>query len=206
MNYTVGIFVFDQVEVLDFAGPYEVFTTASRVYSRLHPSEPGPFSVITVGRTNTPIRARAGLKVYPDHDFKSHPIIDLLVIPGGVVTEELATPEVAEWISACFPSTKITASVCTGAFLLAQAGLLTGKSATTHWEDIEDLKVMFPGVVVLTGRRWVDEGKIVTSAGISAGLDMSLHLVERLAGRELAVKTAHQMEFDWTPGGTSIKV
>lgn len=198
MPYTVGIFVYENVEVLDFAGPYEVFTTASRVQSRLQPAEPAPFRVVTVGRTNAPVRARAGLKVYPDHHFEDHPAIDVLLIPGGVVTAELATPAVAAWISACFPAASITASVCTGAFLLAQAGLLAGKTATTHWEDSADLQAMFPSLTVLSGKRWVDEGKIVTSAGISAGIDMSLHLVERLAGRALAVGTARQLEFDWT--------
>lgn len=198
MPFTVGIFVFENVEVLDFAGPYEVFTTATRVHSRIHPSESALFDVFTVARTNNPVRARAGLKVYPDHDFESHPLMDVLVVPGGVVTQELATPEVPKWIAACALKTSITASVCTGAFLLAQAGLLHGKSATTHWEDIEDLRSMFPLLTVLPNKRWVDEGAVVTSAGISAGIDMSLHLVERLASRELALATARQLEFDWT--------
>jgi transcriptional regulator GlxA family with amidase domain len=92
----------------------------------------------------------------------------------------------------------LVASICTGAFLLAKAGVLDGKAVTTHWEDIDDLKAMFPGLDVRTGQRWVDEGTVVTSAGISAGIDMSLHLVERLAGRALAERTARQMEFDWT--------
>jgi transcriptional regulator GlxA family with amidase domain len=87
--------------------------------------------------------------------------------------------------------------VCTGAFLLAQARLVAGKAVTTHWEDIDDLKAMFPGLDVRTGVRWVDEGAIVTSAGISAGIDMSLHLVERLGGRALAERTARQLDVDW---------
>ena len=198
MPHTVGIFVFENVEVLDFAGPYEVFTTAARVHGRSHSVQPPLFNVFTVGRTGAPVRARAGLNVHPDYRFQDHPPIDVLIVPGGVVTTELATPEVTEWIVARFPDTTITASVCTGAFLLAQAGLLAGKSATTHWEDIDDLKSMFPGLAVRGGLRWVDEGRIVTSAGISAGIDMSLHLVERLASRELAERTARQMEFDWT--------
>jgi transcriptional regulator GlxA family with amidase domain len=93
--------------------------------------------------------------------------------------------------------TRITPSVCTGAFLLAKAGLLNGRSATTHWEDIADLRDQFPEVCVLEHRRWVDEGRVVTSAGISAGIDMSLHLVERLAGRALALATARQLDVDW---------
>jgi transcriptional regulator GlxA family with amidase domain len=114
-----------------------------------------------------------------------------------VVTAELATPAVGEWIAATARTTVLTASVCTGSFLLAQAGLLAGKSATTHWEDAAELRAMFPTLSILEGRRWVEQGSVVTSAGISAGIDMSLHLVERLAGRELALLTARQMDYDW---------
>ncbi len=198
MTRSVGIFVFEEVEVLDFAGPYEVFTTASRVSTRMNPAAPAPFRVFTVGHTASPLRARAGLSVFPDAEFSNHPRIDVLIVPGGIVTAELAKPEVAKWIAASSERCELTASVCTGAFLLARAGLLHGRRATTHWEDIDDLKSMFPHINVQTRRRWVDEGNIVTSAGISAGIDMSLHLVERLAGRELATRTARQMEFDWT--------
>jgi len=106
------------------------------------------------------------------------PIVDVLIIPGGVVSAELDSPIVLEWIAATALQTEITASVCTGAFLLAKAGLLDTKSATTHWEDIDDLKTMFPAVTVRSGVRWIDEGRVVTSAGISAGIDMSLHLVD----------------------------
>jgi transcriptional regulator GlxA family with amidase domain len=194
----VGIFVFNDVEVLDFAGPYEVFTTASRLHGRSAPSTPEPFAVFTVGKTSAPVRARAGLSVYPDYAFDDHPTIDLLLIPGGVVTAELDTAEVVQWIRRTTERASLTASVCTGAFLLAKAGLLEGKSATTHWEDIDDLRTMFPSVQVQERRRWVDEGSVVTSAGISAGIDMSLHLVERMTSRKLAERTARQMEFDWT--------
>ena len=198
MSYTVGIFVFDNVEVLDFAGPYEVFTCAARVNAK-KAVEAGPlFEVFTIGATTTPLRARAGLSVHPDHGFTNHPTVDILIIPGGVVTAELTKPDVVQWIADLAARSTLTASVCTGAFLLAQAGLLDGKTATTHWEDIDDFKSLFPTVQVLSKRRWIDEGRIVTSGGISAGIDMSLHLVERLAGRELAEGTAHQMEFDWT--------
>lgn len=198
MSCTVGIYVFNDVEVLDFAGPYEVFTTASRMARRDHPDSPDPFSVLTIGMTGEPVRARAGLSVYPDFALRRHPAVDLLLIPGGVVTAELETPEVIDWIAETAAQARLTASVCTGAFLLAKAGLLDGKSATTHWEDIADLRAMFPALKVTEGCRWVDEGRIVSSAGISAGIDMSLHLVERLAGRQLAERTARQMDFDWT--------
>jgi putative intracellular protease/amidase len=198
MQLSVGIFVFDNIEVLDFAGPYEVFTTASRVSRKLYPERPEPFQVSLVGVGAKPVRARAGLQVQPDHGYDDHPPIDVLIVPGGVVTAALADAATVAWIGKAAASAQLTASVCTGAFLLARAGLLDGKAVTTHWEDIDDLTAMFPGLDVRTGVRWVDEGEIVSSAGISAGIDMSLHLVERLAGRALAEATARQMEFDWT--------
>lgn len=204
MTLTIGLYVFDDVEVLDFAGPYEVFTTASRVWRRQHPGAADPLAVCLIGRTGAPVRARAGLQVQPDASITTHPPLDVLVVPGGVVTAELADATVAPWIKATAASTRITASVCTGAFLLAQAGVLEGRAATTHWEDIDDLRAMFPRLDVRTGVRWVDEGAVVTSAGISAGIDMSLHLVERLVDRDLALRTARQMDFDWaTPAAVS---
>ena len=197
MTLTVGIFLFDEVEVLDFAGPFEVFSTASRVYSYLNPEAPKPFKVITLALDSGPIYARAGLQVQPSHTIDNHPPIDVLIIPGGVVTAQLERQPVIEWIVRSAAHASLTASVCTGAFLLAKAGLLDGFTVTTHWEDIPDLRRMFPKISVMEGRRWVDAGKIVTSGGISAGIDMSLYLVARLTDRELAVKTARQMEFDW---------
>jgi transcriptional regulator GlxA family with amidase domain len=198
MTRSIGIFVFDDVEVLDFAGPYEVFTCATRVAAHLAPQAAPPFSVRTVAAGMATLRARAGLSVLPQADFAGAGAIDVLIVPGGVVTAELAKPDVIAWIGATAKAAQLTASVCTGAFLLAQAGLLDGQAATTHWEDLDDLRAAFPKVRVEAGRRWIDNGAIVTSGGISAGIDMSLHLVERLAGRALALRTARQMEYDWT--------
>jgi transcriptional regulator GlxA family with amidase domain len=197
MTLTIGIYLFDEVEVLDFAGPFEVFTTASRVHARLHPEAARIFHVITIAQKARTIMARGGLRIEPQYTIDHHPPLDVLIIPGGVVTAQLDSRPVIDWIVQCARSSTITASVCTGAFLLGQAGLLDGKPATTHWEDLADLRAMFPDVVVQENHRWVDTGPIITSAGISAGIDMSLHLVSRLAGRELAIRTARQMEFDW---------
>jgi transcriptional regulator GlxA family with amidase domain len=193
----VGIYLFDDVEVLDFAGPFQVFTTASRVFTRLHPGTPVPFEVSTITLDPRSVVARGGLLVQSSHTFENHPPIDLLIIPGGVVSAELDRKPVIQWITRNTAKATITASVCTGAFLLAKAGLLDGKTATTHWEDISDLRAMFPTVSVVENRRWVDLGPIITSGGISAGIDMSLYLVARLTDRELAEKTAYQMEYDW---------
>jgi transcriptional regulator GlxA family with amidase domain len=197
MTRNVGIYIFDEVEVLDFAGPFEVFSTASRVKLRIEPKSPRPFNVFTIGDGKRTVQARGGLAVMPGFDFSNHPLIDVLIIPGGIVTAELGKDVVVQWISQIAEDAESTASVCTGAFLLGKAGILAGKSATTHWEDIAELRAMFPDISIKENTRWVDEGTVITSAGISAGIDMSLHLVARLEGEELARKTARQMEFDW---------
>ena len=155
-------------------------------------------SMVKIGAAITvPSVALWAAKALPDGLPVQGNLDPLLLIAGGVVTAELDTPEVIAWIAASSARAALTASVCTGAFLLAEAGLLDGRTATTHWEDIPDMQARYPAVNTVAGQRWVDEGSIVTSAGISAGIDMSLHLVERLAGRELALLTAHQMDFDW---------
>ena len=198
MSINIGIYVFDDVEVLDFAGPYEVFTTATRMHGRDSSDDRPLFNVFTIGHTTTPVRARAGLKVDPDYAIHDHPGLDCLIVPGGVISAELEKRDVIDWLSGQSVPGRVVAAVCTGAFLLAQTGKLNGRQVTTHWEDIAELKEMFPMIDVLGTQRWVDEGNFVTSAGISAGIDMSLHLVERLHDRALAERTALQMDFDWT--------
>jgi len=200
MTLIVGILLYDEVEVLDFAGPFQVFTTATRVYTRAYPDSPKLFNIMTIAVDSQPVLARGGLQVLPSHTFDNPAHLDVLIVPGGIHTGQLERPSVIEWIARKASETTITASVCTGAFLLAKAGLLDGKSVTTHWEDIQDLRKMFPNILVRENQRWVDEGRNVTSAGISAGIDISLYLVARLADHELAVKTARQMEYDWWEG------
>ena len=197
MTRNVGIYIFDEVEVLDLGGPFEVFSTASRMKARLQPGAAKPFEVFTIADTMRTVRARGGLMVQPNFDISNHPAIDLFIVPGGVVTAELKRDSIIGWITRTAAKASLTASVCTGAFLLGKAGLLRGKTITTHWEDIDDFRSMFPDIPVQDKNRWVDAGTIVTSAGISAGLDMSLHLVARLEGEELAVRTARQMDYDW---------
>jgi len=197
MTTRVAIFIYDEVEVLDFAGPFEVFSTAARVKARIQPDIPQLFDVFTVAETSQLVQARGGLLVQPAYDFKNHPLIDVLIIPGGVVSSVLKRVAVLAWIKKCTKQAQISASVCTGTFLLAKAGVLINESITTHWEDIAEFRLMFPGIEVRENVRWVDAGKVVTSAGISAGIDMSLHLVARLEDEELARRTARQMEFDW---------
>ncbi len=199
MTLRVLILAFDGVEALDFAGPFEVFTTASRVGQRLRPGSPALFEVASVAcaATGQAVQARAGLRLLPNHTLADSPTADVLIVPGGVVDAPMASPETLRWIARTAADAKIVASVCTGAFLLAQSGVVTADPVTTHWEDIADLRNRFPSLDVREGVRWVDNGRIVSSAGISAGIDMSLHLVERLAGLELAERTARQMDYEW---------
>lgn len=196
----VSILAFDGVEALDFAGPFEVFTTASRVAGRLQPGSAAPFAVASVAEAahGQPVQARAGLQLLAGHTLADSPKADVLIVPGGVVDAPLASPSTLRWIAAQAAGAQVVASVCTGAFLLAASGVVTTDAVTTHWEDIADLRAQFPALDVRDGVRWVDNGRIVSSAGISAGIDMSLHLVERLAGRELAERTARQMDYAWT--------
>jgi len=189
----IGIYIYDEAEVLDFSGPFEVFTTASRVCKKTKK----PFEVFLVSETGKEVVARAGYKVIPNYGFHNHPDIDVLIVSGGVHTHELDKTEVINWVSTQSKQVALIASVCTGAFILAKAKVINKHKVTTHWEDINDLKEMFPELTVVKGVRWVDEGNLVTSGGISAGIDMSLHLVSKLQNESLAEDTAKQMEFLW---------
>lgn len=195
---TVGIMIFPDAELLDFAGPYEAFVAAADEHGeRL-------FNVFTVAEHPDELRARAGLRVTPDYTFATAPEIDILVVPGGYGTRrEIENPSAIAWIRAVAGQTDITTSVCTGSFLLAQAGLLDGKRATTHWGSIQRMRDAFPHVTVVENARWVDAGSVVSSAGVSAGIDMSLHVIERLHGAETAARAARFMEYDYWPPKTT---
>lgn len=188
----IGIYIYNKAEVLDFSGPFEVFSTASRLFEGSN-----PYNVFLIGETEKNVAARGGYYVVPHFGFDNHPAIDVLIVVGGDHTDEMNKPQVIEWIGQQAELASTVASVCTGAFLLAQAGVLTAQKVTTHWEDIDDLKRSFPRLDVVEGVRWVEAGKYLTSAGISAGIDMSLHLVERLCDKALAQRTARQMDYDW---------
>ena len=193
----IGIYIYDDVEVLDFTGPYEVFTTAARVKLRQDPESLRLLEVFLIAEREGLVTARADFKVQPHYSIENHPKVDVLVVPGGVHVRELQKPKVIAWLTKIAPTTQLTASVCTGAFLLAKANLLDGQPCTTHWEDIPDLRLMFPSLDVKEDVPWVDNGHIVSSAGISAGIEMALHLVARLSGKDLALKTARQMQYTW---------
>ncbi len=197
MTYTIGIYLFPEVENLDFAGPFEVFFTAARMHRREYPEEDILFRPLLIAEDPGPVAARGNVRVLPHHTFEDHPPLDILLIPGGVVSEVMKKKRVLEWIRKQSEEASCTVSVCTGAFLLGAVGILEGKQAVTHWEDMEDLQKLFPEVHLARGVRWTDEGNVITAAGISAGIDVALHLVERMAGKQLALRTARQMEYFW---------
>jgi transcriptional regulator GlxA family with amidase domain len=191
----VSILLFPDVEVLDFAGPFEVFSVAARI-NRTQAGH-APFAVSTIAARKEPVRARHGLMVLPACSFADAPAADILIVPGGVMTQPLASPETLAWVKQEAARAPLTASVCTGAFVLAELGLLDGQPATTHWEDIAELRSAYPHLDIRENAPFVDTGAIVTSAGISAGIAMSLHLVGRVQGLDAARATARQMEYDW---------
>lgn len=189
---TVLIFLFNEVEVLDFAGPFEVLSLAQKNNQPF-------FNVQTISETGEAIRARNGLTVQPNYSFETwdgDP--DLVIIPGGYGAREVEihNQHILTWIKKINERTNILASVCTGALLLAEAGLLNGKRATTHWASLDRFKTEYPSVLVERDVKFVDEGDIITSAGISAGINMSFHLVKKLVGVESARETAKRMEYD----------
>lgn len=192
------LLMFDQVELLDFAGPYEVFTTANRMAARRNAAAPPPFTLVTASRDGRPATARAGLVLQPDCALADAPPADVLLVPGGVVDGLLVDASLLAELRRRADRAQVTASICTGAFVLAEAGLLHDAEATTHWEDADDLARRHPTLRVRPERRWIDNGRIVTSAGIAAGIDMSLHLVARLVDLELAQRTARQLDVTWS--------
>ena len=190
----IGIYLYDEAEVLDFSGPFEVLSTASHISGDALP----PFQPCLIAETKAPLNARGGFSVNPNHSIHEHPPLDVLIVVGGVHDAQLHKPQVLEWIAEQAKSVDIVASICTGAFLLAEAGVLSDQRVTTHWQDIPDLRERYPNLSVVENARWVQAGNIVTSGGISAGIDMALYLVSELHSEDLAVRTALQMEFDWT--------
>lgn len=188
----VGILIFDEVEVLDFTGPFEVFSIAADDNSTKL------FNVTVIAEKNRIINARNGLKVLPDYSFQDTKEIDILIIPGGFGAEtvEFKNQELLKWIIEINKKTMITASVCTGAIILAETKLLDNKKATTHWMDIDRLKKDYPSIRVIADKKYVEDGKFLTSGGVSAGINMSLYIIEKLCGKKIAINTAKRMEYD----------
>ncbi len=194
---TVGVLLFDGFEPLDAFGPVEAFVIAEWPGSK--PGDPRPFRVVTVAERLAPVAMRGGVRVAPEHDLAGCPALDVLLVPGGPGTRTgYRSASLLDFIAARAAAVEVLASVCTGAALLAAAGVLSGLEATTNRRAFDWVVSVSPADVRWDRtRRWVDAGRVVTSAGVSAGTDMALHLVERLAGGEVARVAASRMEYRW---------
>lgn len=191
----VGIVLFENIEVLDFCGPFEVFSVV-RLSEEKRREEPSPFEVLLVAEFADPVITSGNMKVIPHHTFASCPRLDILVVPGGWGTRrELSNPVMREWLRRRAAEVETLTSVCTGAMLLGAAGLLDGLHATTHWRSLEWMRESFPAVTVEFDKHVVVDGRVFTSAGISAGIDMALQVVARYCGEAIARATARHMEY-----------
>jgi len=184
---TLGIIIFDNVEDLDFTGPLEVFGTASHV-------SPNSLQTFTIQRDGREVKTVNGLRVKPDYNFRECPKLDILLVPGGIGTRtEMKDPETLAFVKQNAVTCELVLSVCTGALVLAAAGVLNGKRATTHWAVLDQLKA-FPQVKVERAR-YVRDGKVVTSAGVSAGIDMAFYVMKELYGTSVCEDVARDIEY-----------
>ncbi len=191
----VGIVIFPEVEVLDFCGPYEVFSVV-RLNEERRREEPSPFEVLLVAEQAEAIQTAGGMRVLPDCTLDTCPPLDILVAPGGWGTRRQINNEILiQWIKERGQQVETLTSVCTGAMLLGQAGLLDGRRATTHWRLLAWLRESFPAVTVEEQLHVVEDGHILTSAGIAAGIDLALKVVGRYYGEAVARATARHMEY-----------
>jgi transcriptional regulator GlxA family with amidase domain len=192
MKRNVAILIFPEVEILDFTGPFEVFAVTNELGGF------DTFHTYTVAENPGSIRARNGLKIVPDFTLESAPQPQILVVPGGAGTRPLLKkPTVLEWIRQRAHKAEHVISVCTGALVLAQAGLLANLTATTHYENFAELAALAPNTDIDEQSRFTDNGQVLTSAGIAAGIDVSLHVVAKLLGLDVAERSARYMEYHW---------
>lgn len=191
----VGILIFHDVEVLDFCGPFEVFSV-TRLNEQRRREDASPFQVVLIAETKDPVVASGGLRVLPDYTLDDCPRLDILVVPGGWGTrKEINNEKLLNWIRARASEVETLSSVCTGSVLLGKAGLLDGRRATTHWRALSWMREVLPQVIVEDSWHVVVDDNIYTSAGISAGIDMALRIVGNHYGDEIAQATARQMEY-----------
>ena len=193
----VAVVLYEGVEVLDFSGPAEVFAAAAG-FAGLADDRPA-FRTYTMGATKDPITSQGFVKIVPEFSIEDAPKPDVLVLPGGSSGRLTNDPKFMAWVATAMRDAEVTLTVCTGAFVAAKAGALDGKTATTWYDAIERLRQAAPKTTVQEGRRLVDNGNVVTTAGVSAGIDGALHVVARLVGRSAADRTARYMEYHWSP-------
>jgi transcriptional regulator GlxA family with amidase domain len=193
----VGIVIFDNIEVLDFCGPFEVFSV-TRMNEDKRREESSPFEVLLVAERSDTVTTTGGMRVIPDHSFATCPKLDILVVPGGWGTrQEIENPVMLDWLRERAPQVETLTSVCTGSMLLGFAGLLDGLQATTHWRSLDWMRDSFSAVKVRYDQHVVEDGRVLTSAGISAGIDMALKVVARYCGEQVARATAGHMEYPY---------
>jgi transcriptional regulator GlxA family with amidase domain len=188
MTKTIGIIIFPDVEELDFVGPLEALGGMSRLSG-------GDWRVVTVAESKEPVDCTHGLRALPDHSFGDAPPLDVILIPGGFGTRtEVDNPALMDFVRRSGKSASYVTSVCTGAFILARAGFLDGRRATTHWGSIDRLREL-EGVTVVDDERFVHDGNVITAAGVSAGIDMSLYLINLLTNESTALNVQKMMEY-----------
>lgn len=198
----IGIILFKDVEVLDFCGPFEVFSV-TRLNEEKRREEPSPFEVLLVAEKTNPVLTTGEMKVIPHYTVESCPKLDILVVPGGWgIRRELNNQVMLDWLLSRAAEVETLSSVCTGSILLGFAGLLDGLHATTHWDSLNWMRDSFPNVNVESDKRVVEDGKVFTSAGISAGIDMALKIVARYYGEKIARATAKWMEYPYPNSNT----
>ena len=191
----IGIVIFEDIEVLDFCGPFEVFSV-TRLNEERRREEPSPFELLLISQFNLPVTTTGGMKVLPHFTFDDCPALDILVVPGGWgARTEMHNEAMLSFVRSRAPRAETLASVCTGALILGNGGLLDGLSATTHWRYLKMMQELFPKVTVDSKSHVVKAGKVITSAGISAGIDMALHVVTDYCGEGIARATARHMEY-----------
>ena len=192
---TIGIVLFNDIEVLDFCGPFEVFSV-TRLNEEKRREDLSPFNVLLVAEKTEPIVTTGNMKVIPDYTFENCPKLDILCVPGGWGTRnELKNPTMLDWLRTRASEVELLSSVCTGSMLLGFAGLLNGHHATTHWRSLDWMRESFPSVTVEYDKHVIEDGDVFTSAGISAGIDMALKVVARYCGESIARATAKHMEY-----------
>jgi transcriptional regulator GlxA family with amidase domain len=192
----VAIVLYEGVELLDFAGPSEVFAAAAGIAGT---DKTPVFRVYTVAKSKAPLLSQGFVRILPEFSIDDAPRPDIVLFPGGNSAAFAGDPKAMAWAQRAIDGAEVSMSVCTGAFILLKAGVLDGKTATTWYGAIDRLRAAAPKTTVQDGRRFVDQGRVLTTAGVSAGIDGALHLVARLHGRTAADKTARYMEYRWSP-------